>query len=340
MHVLGRRSSDPDGDAFTYLWNFGDATATSTSATPCILFAIDGTYTVTLTLTDVWGKAASTTLSIMIQSRPTNAAPAPVIGTPICVVGSARSTVSARPTPTGIRSRTCGTSGTAATSTTVSPSHTYTVDGTYTVTLTVTDCVGRLHHVDTGRHDRRAGRQRGAYPGDQYAACAAGNCTFSSVGTVDPNGDSFTYLWNFGDTTNSTAANPSHTYAAAGTFTVTLTVTDGWGRFNSATRVVTIVEPPTNLPPVPVIVDPPSCVARVCTFSSAGSADPNGDAFTRVWSWGDGTPNTTSTTVTQAHTYAAAGTYTVTLTLTDWWGDARSTTLRGHGGVTPRSLES
>jgi PKD repeat protein len=68
-------------------------------------------------------------------------------------------------------------------------------------------------------------------------------------------------------------------------------------------------------------------VARVCTFSSAGSADPNGDAFTRVWSWGDGTANTTSTTVTQAHTYAAAGTYTVTLTLTDWWGDANSTTL-------------
>ena len=245
-------SSDPNGDSFTYLWNFGDTT-TNTTASPSKTYTADGTYTVTLTLTDWWGDFASTTRVVTIGEPAGNVAPTPVINTPTCV---------------------------------------------------------------------------------------AVNCTFSSVGTVDPNGDSFTYLWNFGDTTTSTTANPSKTYAGAGTFTVTLTVTDGWGRFNSATRVVTIIEPPTNLPPVPVIVNPPSCVARVCTFSSAGSADPNGDAFTRVWSWGDGTPNTTSTTVTQAHTYAAAGTYTVTLTLTDWWGDARIHDARGHGGVTPRSLES
>jgi hypothetical protein len=66
----------------------------------------------------------------------------------------------------------------------------------------------------------------------------------------------------------------------------------------------------------------------VCTFSSAGSVDPNGDGFTRVWSWGDATANTTPTTVTQAHTFPAAGTYTVTLTLTDWWGDPGTDTVQ------------
>ena len=78
-------------------------------------------------------------------------------------------------------------------------------------------------------------------------SCVALTCTFSSVGTADPNGDPITYLWNFGDgTATSTTANPSHTYLAAGTYTVTLTVTDGWGDAASTTRVVTITEPVTT----------------------------------------------------------------------------------------------
>ena len=79
-----------------------------------------------------------------------------------------------------------------------------------------------------------------------------GDARSRSVGTADPNGDTFTYLWNFGDgTATSTTANPSKTYAGAGTYTVTLTVTDGWGDCATATRVVTITEPPTNVAPVP-----------------------------------------------------------------------------------------
>ena len=48
-------SADPNGDAFTYLWNFGDGTATSTSSAPSHTFPAIGPYTVTLTLTDAWG---------------------------------------------------------------------------------------------------------------------------------------------------------------------------------------------------------------------------------------------------------------------------------------------
>ena len=117
--------------------------------------------------------------------------------------------------------------------------------------------------------------------------CAARACTLFGISSSDANSDTFTYLWNFGDATaTSTAVSPAHTYAVDGTYTVTLTTTDAWGDAATATRVVTIAKPVTNVPPVGVI-GVPVCAARACTFSGVGSADANGDAITYSWNWGD-----------------------------------------------------
>ena len=58
--------------------------------------------------------------------------------------------------------------------------------------------------------------------------------------STDSNGSIASRSWNFGDGTTSTAANPSKTYTAAGTYTVTLTVTDNGGASNTTTRSVTV----------------------------------------------------------------------------------------------------
>ena len=72
--------------------------------------------------------------------------------------------------------------------------------------------------------------------------CSGLVCNLSGAGSADPNtGDTFTYRWDFGDgTAVSTSQAPNHTFPAAGTYTVTLTTTDGWGKAASITRQVTV----------------------------------------------------------------------------------------------------
>jgi hypothetical protein len=70
--------------------------------------------------------------------------------------------------------------------------------------------------------------------------------------SIDPDGAIASYEWDFGDGTTASGATVSHTYADYGTYTVTLTVTDGdeaTGTFS--TDVDLIAPPPPPPPPAP-----------------------------------------------------------------------------------------
>jgi chitodextrinase len=67
--------------------------------------------------------------------------------------------------------------------------------------------------------------------------------TFNGSASRDPDGSISSYLWTFGDATIGNGATVSHAYAAAGTYTVTLTVTDNAGAKGSDTAIVTITAP-------------------------------------------------------------------------------------------------
>ncbi|HKV35769.1 MAG TPA: LamG-like jellyroll fold domain-containing protein [Pyrinomonadaceae bacterium] len=73
-----------------------------------------------------------------------------------------------------------------------------------------------------------------------YSGQLAQAISFSSSGSVDPDGTITAYHWNFGDGTLATTANPSHTYTASGIYTATLTVTDNAGQLASAATTVTV----------------------------------------------------------------------------------------------------
>ncbi len=73
-------------------------------------------------------------------------------------------------------------------------------------------------------------------------SCNQLTCNFTDTST-DGDGTVVGWSWNFGDAGTSTAQNPSHTYAAGGTYTVQLTVTDDDGATGSTSSQVTVTAP-------------------------------------------------------------------------------------------------
>jgi PKD repeat protein len=135
--------------------------------------------------------------------------------------------------------------------------------------------------------------------------------SFNAGGSSDPQGQPLTYAWTFGDGSTGTGLTTTHTYAAPGTYAVTVTVKDTSGLTGFASSGATIAAGP----PVASAGGPYSgTVGLAVSFSGSGSSDPQGQALTYAWNFGDGS---TGTGVTPSHTYTAAGTYTVTLTVTD-----------------------
>jgi serine protease len=148
----------------------------------------------------------------------------------------------------------------------------------------------------------------GSYSGTEDIAIA-----FDGSGSCDSDGDPLTYAWDFGDGSTEIGVNPTHAYAAGGTYTVTLVVNDGKVDSEPNTTTADITE--VNDPPVADAgPNQTTLVNEDVTFNGSGSYDIDGTITTYEWEFGDGT---TGTGMTTTHAYGAAGTYTANLTVTD-----------------------
>jgi PKD repeat protein len=145
------------------------------------------------------------------------------------------------------------------------------------------------------------------------AAPTAGQpVSFDGSSSSDPGGTITGYSWDFGDGSHGSGATPTHTYAKAGSYTVTLTVTDAEGKSGEVSHLVKVADVP---PSASFSVSTPSPTAgQPVSFDGSASSDPDGTISSYSWSFGDGA---SASGETPSHTYAKAGTYTVGLTVTD-----------------------
>ncbi|MFC1717980.1 PKD domain-containing protein, partial [Candidatus Poribacteria bacterium] len=87
--------------------------------------------------------------------------------------------------------------------------------------------------------------------GGPYSGVEGEAIAFDGSGSYDPGGQPLTYLWDFGDDNTSTEANPTHIYATANDYTVTLTVNNGTQNSEPDTAIVEVT------PPVPIAIHVP-----------------------------------------------------------------------------------
>ncbi|NIO80978.1 MAG: PKD domain-containing protein [Candidatus Aminicenantes bacterium] len=130
--------------------------------------------------------------------------------------------------------------GTPGTSTQQNPTITYNTAGTYTVTLTATNAYGSDTETKT---DYITVQPAGQPPTADFTYTTSDLTVNFTDTSTDPDGTIVSWDWDFGDGNNSTEQNPSNTYAAGGTYTVTLTVTDNDALTDSTSKDVTVTEP-------------------------------------------------------------------------------------------------
>ncbi|MFD1600244.1 PKD domain-containing protein [Halobellus rarus] len=230
--------SSDNGGIDTYEWDFDDGTI-ATGATASHTYAGPGTYIATLTVTDESGNTATDTRTVTVEdtTHPT-------------IVTGADKTVDE---DTSVSFDASGSSdnvgidsyewdfddGGAASGAT--PSYTYTDPGTYNATVTVSDAASN-ENASTVMVTVNDTTPPTAAAGPNQTVDVGATVSFDGTASSDNDGIT-TYEWEFGDSTNTTGATPTHTYADAGSYTVNLTVADPTGNNSTDSLTVDVIEP-------------------------------------------------------------------------------------------------
>jgi PKD repeat protein len=225
----------------SYSWGFGDGTL-AMGRVASHSYKAPGSYTVTLTVVNDGGKFASTTQTITVTAATLPTAvfvfspTVPTIGQVIQFNASSSVAAPGHSIVSYVWNWGDGSTGTSQLT-----SHTYTAAGTYAVTLTTTD--------DAGNSFTSAATDVAVSSGNPTASftfiTGLSGHTLSvngSASAAQPGSSIVSYSYSWGDGQSASSASPlnSHGYANAGTYLVTLTVTDNLGRTGVLPQSVTV----------------------------------------------------------------------------------------------------
>jgi len=120
------------------------------------------------------------------------------------------------------------------------------------------------------------------------------------------------WYWEFGDNVSSVLQNPKHTFTTAGAHNVILTIVDTAGCTSTISwQVIIAPEPLVNFS-----FPQPACNQSLVQFNNLSSVPGSGYIVKSEWDFGDGTTQTLATLTSVFHTYRSYGSFTVKLTVT------------------------
>lgn len=300
-------------------WNYGDGVSETLTAPPFShTYTLAGSYTVKLKVTDTQGCTDSSTLatSLTISSPKANF--------------TTTDTVSCPGRPVRFVNQSTGTGltyswnfGDNTTSSLPNPLHNYTSDGIYTVRLTISDPFGCADSIVRTSYITINSPRSLFELSDSTSNCPPLVIHFTNQST-----NAQSIRWDFGDSTFSTDANPTHFYNYPGTYFAKLIVTGAGGCVVTHERRIVIKGPEGQFEYNPLA----GCNPVTVNFSASTNA-----RNTFVWDFNDGTTITTpDSNVT--HTYTYPGRYVPKMILIDETGC--QVPIIGHDSITVSSIQN
>jgi parallel beta-helix repeat protein len=266
LQVTADASASTDNDATpisSYAFDFGDGSPVAgpqAAATATHTYTSVGTYTVKVTVTDTDGRPSVTTSQVVVSAPPADNPPVaaltvtPSSGTaPLTVSADASASTDTDLTPISTYRFAWGDGSSTSAQTSPAATHQYVVAGTYTVTMTVTDTAGQSStataQVKVNPLDNPPAATLSVSPTSGNAPL---NVTADASASTDADSTPIaSYRFDFGDGVvvgPQAGSGATHTYSAAGSYTVTVRVTDTAGQSTTATVTVNVSPPAgTNL---------------------------------------------------------------------------------------------
>jgi PKD repeat protein len=288
-------------NATSYNWSFsGGDPATSTEQNPTVVYNNEGTFDVTLMVSNGTGDDTFTETSYLL-----------IDDVPMVDFMSLANdqTVEFTNATSNATSYTWDFGDNTGTSIEENPTYTYAADGTYSVILTATNACGQSM---TTISVSVSTLPQASFNANLTTGCAPMTVQFMDMSSANTT----SWAWSFpgGNPSSSTEQNPAVVYDMAGSYDVTLTATNGSG-VNVFTQTAYIIV--NNVPTADFSQSSNNAVA---TFTNTSIG-----ATSFAWDFGDNTG--TSADENPTYTYVNDGTYTVTLTATNDCGSVTSTEM-------------
>ena len=283
--------TDKTSSPYSWSWDFGDGN-NSSSQNPAHKYSSPGQYTVKLTTTNSYGCKGTATQSNYITVDSITYPPF----TATVVKGC-------EPLSTTFKTSTAAKTyswdfGDGSTSTSQNPAHIYKTSGYYKVKLSLVTSKGCAL---SNQKDSLINVV--AKPKADFSLSASKGCKFDGIQFTDKSIGAVKYSWDFGDGSGSKSQSPTHSFIAAGVYTVVFKVTNsaGCSDIDTVKKAVTISSPQSNF----TVSKTKGCNPLSVTFQDSSKS-----ATKWYWDFGD---SASSTSQNPSHTYTTLGTYDVSL---------------------------